>query len=975
MVFKSSSKNSLTGEFNSQTQLRDPVDESYISSSSSDESDCEAVSQPSQLVGNSAQELTLVDDDAPLLVFPSEEAGEGDDNATEGTTTAYNEDEDELDGEGAEEEESKLTIGAEDDTKEKKKKKKKRKKWLTICLSNCKYDVVRRTSRKYGFREVSDEDDWTLYWTDFSVALERVMDMKKYQKINHFPGMSEICRKDMLARNMNRMQKLFPKEYNVFPKTWCLPADYGDFQAYTRQKKNKTYILKPESGCQGRGIWVTKYPKDIKPNEHMICQVYITRPFLIDGFKFDLRVYTLVTSCDPFRIFVFKDGLARFATFKYSEPNHNNTDNVYMHLTNYAINKHSQDFVRDDEAGSKRRISTINKYLRENGYDVDKLWSDIDDVIIKTLISAHSVLKHNYRTCFPNHVKGSACFEILGFDIIFDRKLKPIVLEVNHSPSFTTDADIDREIKGALIWDTLGLVNFGAVDRRKCVEEEKRRIKDRLLGKYVKKETKEELEAAYNQYLEQLEKYEEKHMGNYRRIYPIPGTERYDKYFHSSGSLFQETAAFKARQEMARQQREEIMRKKEKNEMMLKGKAKKDMLRPESPGRRRRKLSSRPTLPLRHIGNQQMPNNEPTNGTAILYDVKECEPVDTKKPQDIVEEEELERLSGLLQRDNLVRGLGVVEHAYRLLHSTPGILNNARSDQRGHGLTGQGHFHTLTAGHSKMALRLELAKQELEMMKPIPNKAKDTHYYKCLLDRYFGPNHVLCKEGSFQRLQRCLSSISSPGVQFKKSSDYQFPHIRFSRTVASHTPSDQVYVNQELPPQMDVIIGKPSYIQKTPNRVLPTTNQNDRSFQHYQRSRVTKKALGAASRPGPIVASIQEMDYRNMANLIDAKSGYQLEWRSDLSTPSRGRSLSAKQKEQDLSQTLSQGLSVVSAPAPVVYKPDISMSLNKGNNKLYTAQATDNQKSPNTQRLRNIPNNMPFRKLEINDNNAFVFGQ
>ncbi|KAH9518410.1 Tubulin polyglutamylase ttll13p [Bulinus truncatus] len=601
-------------------------------------------------------------------------------------TTVYNEDYEEYDGEGAEEEGSKVPAGIDDMIKKKKKeKKKKKKKWLTICLSNCKYDVVKRTARKYGFREVSDDDDWTLYWTDFSVALERVMDMKKYQKINHFPGMSEICRKDMLARNMNRMSKLFPKEYGVFPKTWCLPADYGDFQAYTRQKKNKTYILKPESGCQGRGIWVTKYPKDIKPNEHMICQVYITRPFLIDGFKFDLRVYTLVTSCDPLRIFVFKDGLARFATNKYSEPNHNNTDNVYMHLTNYAINKHSQDFVRDDEAGSKRRISTINKYLRENGYDVDKLWSDIDDVIIKTLISAHSVLKHNYRTCFPNHVKGSACFEILGFDIIFDRKLKPIVLEVNHSPSFTTDANIDKEIKGALIWDTLGLVNFGAVDRRKCVEEEKRRIKERLLGKYVKKETKEELEAAFNQYLEQLEKYEEKHLGNFRRIYPSTGTEKYDKFFHSSGTLFQETAAFKARQEMARQQREEIMRKKEKNEMMLKGKAKKDVLRPESPGRRRRKLSNRPTLPLRHLGNQHASSYE---------DVKEYEPIDTKKPQDIIEEEELERLSGLLQRDNLVRGLGIFEHAYRLLHSSPGILSNTRSDPRGQ-VSGQGHFHTL----------------------------------------------------------------------------------------------------------------------------------------------------------------------------------------------------------------------------------------------------------------------------------------
>ena len=51
------------------------------------------------------------------------------------------------------------------------------------------------------------------------------------------------------------------------------------------------------------------------------------------------------------------------------------------------------------------------------------------------------------------------------------------------------------------------------------------------------------------------------------------------------------------------------------------------------------------------------------------------EPIDTLKPQDIVEEEELERISGLLQRDNLVRGLGIVEHVYRLLHCTPGTMS------------------------------------------------------------------------------------------------------------------------------------------------------------------------------------------------------------------------------------------------------------------------------------------------------------
>ena len=49
-----------------------------------------------------------------------------------------------------------------------------------------------------------------------------------------------------------------------------------------------------------------------------------------------------------------------------------------MHLTNYAINKHSSEFVRDDDSGSKRRITTVNQWFRDNGYDVDKIWHDIE---------------------------------------------------------------------------------------------------------------------------------------------------------------------------------------------------------------------------------------------------------------------------------------------------------------------------------------------------------------------------------------------------------------------------------------------------------------------------------------------------------------------------------------------------------------------------------------------------------------------
>jgi len=69
----------------------------------------------------------------------------------------------------------------------------------------------------------------------------------------------------------------------------------------------------------------------------MVCQQYISKPFLIDGFKFDLRVYVLVTSCDPLRVFLYEDGLGRFATIQYIEPQHNNLVRTFM-VTMNSIN-------------------------------------------------------------------------------------------------------------------------------------------------------------------------------------------------------------------------------------------------------------------------------------------------------------------------------------------------------------------------------------------------------------------------------------------------------------------------------------------------------------------------------------------------------------------------------------------------------------------------------------------------------------
>jgi len=62
-----------------------------------------------------------------------------------------------------------------------------------------------------------------------------------------------------------------------------------------------------------------------------------------------LRIYVLVGGVDPLKLFIYHQGLARFATEPYVAPNKENIDDICMHLTNYAINKESDKFVFNND--------------------------------------------------------------------------------------------------------------------------------------------------------------------------------------------------------------------------------------------------------------------------------------------------------------------------------------------------------------------------------------------------------------------------------------------------------------------------------------------------------------------------------------------------------------------------------------------------------------------------------------------------
>ena len=65
--------------------------------------------------------------------------------------------------------------------------------------------LVRQAADVFGF-SISAEGDFTsnLLWNDTLISMDIVSALKPYQKVNHFPTMSEISRKDLLAKNFDK---------------------------------------------------------------------------------------------------------------------------------------------------------------------------------------------------------------------------------------------------------------------------------------------------------------------------------------------------------------------------------------------------------------------------------------------------------------------------------------------------------------------------------------------------------------------------------------------------------------------------------------------------------------------------------------------------------------------------------------------------------------------------------------------------
>lgn len=162
------------------------------------------------------------------------------------------------------------------------------------------------------------------------------------------------------------------------PVTFILPNEYvgfiENFSEYEETEGKLNYwIMKPAAKSRGRGIHVINEITSVIYGEPMIMQRYLKNPLLISGFKFDLRIYVLVTSVNPLEVFLYKEGFGRFSTVPFTlDPNVK--ANKFVHLTNVSINKHNQSSELNDQdsgyGGTKVSLQNLKEKV-EAAYNIN----------------------------------------------------------------------------------------------------------------------------------------------------------------------------------------------------------------------------------------------------------------------------------------------------------------------------------------------------------------------------------------------------------------------------------------------------------------------------------------------------------------------------------------------------------------------------------------------------------------------------
>ena len=209
------------------------------------------------------------------------------------------------------------------------------------------------------------------------------------------------------------------------------------------------WIMKPSNLSRGRGVTCVDSLLPIEQSlsatndSGLIVQKYIENPLIIQNRKFDIRQWVLVTSLNPLVIWMWKEPYIRFGAEDYKMDDLNN---IYSHLTNNSIAKHSKQYKNEKKfEGDMWTCFEFEKYLGSPRWK--EIHEKIKNAIICSFYAAHQEIKQRFNS-----------HELYGYDFMIDEDFNVYLIEVNASPALDYSTKITERAVKDMVKDLIKIV-------------------------------------------------------------------------------------------------------------------------------------------------------------------------------------------------------------------------------------------------------------------------------------------------------------------------------------------------------------------------------------------------------------------------------------------------------------------------------------------------------------------------------------
>ena len=289
----------------------------------------------------------------------------------------------------------------------------------------------------------------------FTKIRSKVINLEPHQKVNHFPGCGFITNKIDLATT----------KLKHIPSAFKLPKDKDEFKAFAEKNPDKRFVVKHH---QHRHIKIMKMNEINMEDNNTFIQEFIENPLLVDGYKFDIGVYTIITSINPLRVYAYYgDILFRYCAQKYHPFDPENVDKYIVgddYLPTWQIPS-LEAFYNELGFGMK---TSFDAYLKMKGKDPEIIWTQVLDAIREAILSKESSIS----ALLDRYKNKQSFFEMARFDLIVDDNLKVYLMEANMSPNLSS-AHFKQNfiLYEQVIYNVLNLVGVGNYVQRESFEK------------------------------------------------------------------------------------------------------------------------------------------------------------------------------------------------------------------------------------------------------------------------------------------------------------------------------------------------------------------------------------------------------------------------------------------------------------------------------------------------------------------------